>query len=67
MKKFLKKLIEIAFPLLIFVLLFFQAVSTEGMESKIYLVGFLIYGEVFCLHLDVKAMRNAKEKQRESS
>ena len=61
MKNFLKKLLEIIFPLIIFVLLFFQAVSTEGLESKIYLVGWLIYGEVCCLHLDVKVSKNAKE------
>lgn len=63
MKNFLKKLVEIAFPLIIFISLFFQAVLTEGLESKIYFVGFLIYGEIFCLHLDVKADKNAKEIQ----
>lgn len=61
MKKYLNKLNEIVFPLVIFVSLLFQSVLTEGLERTIYFVGFLIYGAIFCLHLDIKANRNAKK------
>ena len=56
------KKLQIILPILVFVLIIIQAVMSEGVESRIFLVGALVYGEILCLHLELKAMRDEKAK-----
>lgn len=59
--KALKILQTFWLQVLIFALLFHQCQTSSGTKEAIYTVGFIIYSELLCLHIDLRAYKNAKE------
>ena len=58
--KAMKFLRQFGLELLIFILLFFACATSSGEEKAIYSIGFIIYGELLCLHIEIKADKDEK-------
>ena len=58
--KAMKFLRAFGLNLLIFVLTIILAIMSDGVESKIFFMCGLIYGELLCLHIDIKADKDEK-------
>lgn len=58
--KAMKFLRQFGLELLIFILLFFACATSSGEEQAIYSIGFIIYGELLCLHIEIKADKDEK-------
>ena len=58
--KAMKFLRAFGLELLIFIGLFFACATSSGVEKAIFSIGFVLYGELLCLHIEIKADKDEK-------